>query len=156
MSSKLKIGAACFLALMVVAPLAMAEDVYEAILLPSQVVPPADESAYGTATLIVSDNGLMAAITVNFAGLETAQTAAFLMDAPEGMNGPELLGLPLGTPVAGMIDMTPAMTAALIADELAIQINCLDHPNGVLRGNFSFITVATEEATWSSVKALFE
>jgi hypothetical protein len=139
-----------------VAPLALAEQVYEAVLRPSLVVPPADESAYGMATLIVSDNGLRAGLTVNFAGLETAQTAAFLMAAPEGLNGPELFALPLGTPFATMIDMTPALTAALTANQLAIQINCVDHPNGVLRGNFSFTIVATEEMTWSSVKALFE
>ena len=79
-------------------------------MLPGLVVPPSDESAYGTATLIVADDGLHAAYTVNFAGLEGTQTAAFLMAAPEGANGPVLVDLPLGTPIAGSIDMTPAIT----------------------------------------------
>ncbi len=78
-----------------------AENIYQAMLLPSLVVPPSGENAYGTATLIVSDDGLHAAYTVNFAGLQGSQTAALLMNAPAGFNGPVLLGLPLGTPVAG-------------------------------------------------------
>ncbi len=52
--------------------------------------------------------------------------------------------------------MTPALSSALGALDLAIQINSTDWPIGVLRGNFVWVTVATEDATWSSVKALFE
>jgi len=157
MNSKVKTVALCFLALLAFAPpAAFAENVYTAVLLPSLVVPPSGENAYGTATLIVADDGALAALTVNFAGLEGAQTAAMLMDAPEGANGPVLLDLPLGTPVAIMVDMTPGITAALADGDLAIQINNLDWPDGVLRGNFAWVTVATEEATWSAVKALFE
>lgn len=157
MSSKVKTGALCFLVLVALAPTAVfAEDVYQATLLPSLVVPPSGENAYGSATLIVSSDGMHAAYTVNFAGLEGAQTAAFLMGAPEGANGPVLFSLPLGTPVSGMLDMTPALTAALADGGLAIQVNSVDWPNGVLRGNFAWVTVATDAATWSSMKALFE
>jgi hypothetical protein len=157
MSSKVKTVALCFLVLVAMAPTTVfAENVYQTTLLPSMVVPPSGENAYGTSTLIVADDGLHAALTVNFAGLEAAQTAAMLMNAPEGVNGPMLLTLPLGTPIAVMIDMTPTLTAALTAGDLALQISSADWPAGVLRGNFAWVTVATEEATWSSVKALFE
>jgi hypothetical protein len=157
MNSKVKTGALCFLILMALAPAAVyAENIYQAVMLPSLVVPACGENAYGTAVLIISDDGSRGAYTVNFGGLEGAQTAAMLMNAPEGTNGPMLLELPIGTPVAGTIDMTPALTAALIAGDLAIQINSTDWTAGVLRGNFVWVAVATEEATWSSVKALFE
>ncbi len=157
MSSKGKITSLFFVVLLALAPAAVfAETIYQAILLPSAVVPPSGEDAYGTATLIVANDGLQAAYTVNFAGLEAEQTGAFLMNAPVGVNGPMLLDLPLGTPVAGVIDMTASLAAALADGDLAIQINSVDFPSGVLRGNFAWVTVATEEATWSSVKALFE
>jgi hypothetical protein len=157
MSLKGKTSALCLLVLIAVAPAAVfAETIYQAVMLPSLVVPPSGENAYGSATLIVAEDGLHAAYTMNFAGLEGVQTAAKLMNAPEGANGPVLLDLPLGTPVAGTIAMTPALTAALAAGDLAIQIDSADYPSGVLRGNFVWVTVSSEEATWSSVKALFE
>lgn len=157
MSSKVKNASLFCVVLLALAPAAVyAETIYQAVLLPSSVVPPSGENAYGTATLIVANDGLQAAYTVNFAGLEGAQTGAFLMNAPVGANGPVLLDLPLGTPVAGMIDMTQDLAEALADGDLAIQINSEDYPGGVLRGNFAWVTVASEEATWSSVKALFE
>jgi hypothetical protein len=157
MSLKINTGVLCLLVLIAVAPVTVfAETIYQAVMLPSLVVPPSAENAYGSATLIVADDGLHAAYTMNFAGLEGAQTAAMLMNAPEGANGPVLLDLPLGTPIAGSIEMNPALTAALQAGDLAIQINSADYPSGVLRGNFAWVTVSSEEATWSSVKALFE
>jgi hypothetical protein len=157
MSLKLKTVVSTLLVLVALAPTALlAETIYSAVLLPGLVVPPSTESAYGTATLIVADDGLHAAYTVNFAGLEGAQTAAFLMAAPEGTNGATLLDLPLGTPIAGIIAMTPALASALADSSLALQINSTDWPTGVLRGNFHWVTVAAEETTWSAVKALFE
>lgn len=135
---------------------AWAANIYTAVLLPGAVVPPSSESAYGSATFIVAENGVQVGYTLNFAGLEGAQTAAFLMNAAEGVNGPTLMNLPLGTPIAGTFDLTPEMAAALTDGHLAIQINSADWPDGVLRGNFAWVTVPTEAQTWSAVKALFE
>jgi len=158
MNSKVKTSALCFLVLLALAPAAVyAGSVYQAEMLPSLVVPACNQQGvYGTATLIVSDDGLVGAYTVNFGGLESAQTAASLMAAAVGTNGPVLLSLPLGTPIAGIMNLTAPLNAALRDGNLAIQINSVDSPGGVLRGNFAFVVVATEEATWSSVKALFE
>lgn len=157
MNIKAKAVVQTLLILAAFAPAAsFADTIYSAILLPGQVVPPSDESAYGTATLIVAADGLHAAYTVNFAGLEGTQTAAFLMAAPEGSNGPVLVDLPLGTPIAGSINVTPAIANALADSSLAIQINSTDWPTGVLRGNFHWVTVPTEGSTWSSVKVLFD
>lgn len=142
--------------LMVCASVAPAATIYQAVMLPGSVVPPSSESAYGTATLIIGDDGVQAAYTVNFAGLEGAQTSAFLMAAAEGANGPTLLNLPLGSPIAGTFDLTSEMATALADGHLAIQINSADWPDGVLRGNFAWVTVPTEAQTWSAVKALFE
>jgi hypothetical protein len=159
MNSNVRTNVLCFLALMALAPAAVyaAGSFYQTEMLPSLVVPACNqEGVYGTATLIVYDDSSQGAYTLNFGGLVGAQTGANLMAAAVGANGPVLLSLPLGTPIAGLITVTSELRTALTAGNLAVQINSDDCPGGVLRGNFAFVQVATDATTWSSVKALFE
>ena len=106
-------------------------------------------------TLIVSDDGMTFDLTVNFAGLDTPQTAAKLLQATPEDPGTELLILPLGTPLALTLDSTADLAEALESEALAIQIYGEAWPTGALRGNFDFVTVGVDETTWSQVKELF-
>ena len=134
---------------------ALAATIYEAELTPEQVVPSSGVDAYGQATLIVSDDATTVYLTVNFAGLDTPQTAAKLLVGPTDQPGDELEPLPLGMSLALTLDYTVEMAVALEADELAIQIYSEAWPDGALRGNFDFVTVGVDETTWSQVKELF-
>lgn len=135
---------------------AQADIIFQATMLPASVVPPSSADAYGMATIIVTDSWSDATYTVNFAGLESAQTSAVLMHAAVGANGPTLVELPLGAPLAGHLTVTAELHDALEAGDLAIQISEVNFPDGSIRGNFSFVTVPTEDTSWSQVKALFQ
>lgn len=130
--------------------------VYEAELMPELVQPSSGASAYGQATLIVNDAGTLADLTVNFAGLESAQTSAVLLRAGAAETGTVIATLPLGTPLAMTFDYEGDLVAALDADELAIQIASEDWPDGAIRGNFTFVIVGVDATTWSQVKTLFD
>jgi hypothetical protein len=135
---------------------AAAATIFEAELMPEYVVPPASVDAYGQATLIVSDDQSTAHLTVNFAGLDTPQTAASLLRAATGEPGVELEALPLGSPLALVIDADDELADALDVQQLAIRIASEAWPDGAIRGNFVFVTVSVDETTWSRVKKLFQ
>jgi len=135
---------------------ALSATIYEAELTPENVVPDSGVDAYGQATLIVSDDETSFFLTVNFAGLDTPQTAARLLQATNENPGNELLPLPLGTPLALTLEYTVSIADALVAEELAIQIYSEAWPGGALRGNFDFVTVGVTETTWSRVKTYFD
>jgi hypothetical protein len=130
--------------------------VYEAELMPDLVHPESGATAYGQATLIVNDAGTLADLTVNFAGLESAQTSAVLLRAGAGAAGTVIATLPLGTPLAMTMDYEGDLVTAIDADELAIQISSEDWPDGAIRGNFTFVIVGVDATTWSQVKTLFD
>ena len=134
---------------------AMAAVVYEAELLVDNVIGGCDCGAYGQATLIVNDEATMASLTLNFAGLQSAQTGAALLVGAEDAVGTMLLELAVGSPLATTIDYTPELDAALANDELIIQVYSENCPDGATRGSFVFVTVGVEAHTWSNVKAMF-
>ncbi|MDD5718519.1 MAG: CHRD domain-containing protein [Candidatus Krumholzibacteria bacterium] len=135
---------------------AVAAIAYDAELVPELVIPNSGASAYGQSTLIVDDTATTFALTVNFAGLDTPQTEAKLLWAAADSPGVELLTLPVGTPLALSLPYTADIAEALENGELAIQIYSQDWPAGAIRGNFRFVTVGVDAATWSRVKALFQ
>jgi len=134
---------------------AMAAVVYEAELLVDNVIGGCDCGAYGQATLIVNDEATEASLTLNFAGLQSAQTGSCLLVGAEGEAGTLLMDLELGSPLAMTIAYTPELDAALQADELIIQVYSENCPEGATRGNFVFVTVGVEDHAWSNVKAMF-
>lgn len=134
---------------------AMAAVVYDATLLVENVVGGCDCGAYGQATLIVNDEATEAALTLNFAGLQSPQTGAALLVGADGEVGTMLMDLDLGTAIAMTIAYTPELDAALQADELIIQVYSEGCPDGATRGNFVFVTVGVQNHAWSNVKAMF-
>ncbi len=128
---------------------------YQAELLPENVRPGSGASAYGQATIIVHDDETLFSLTVNFAGLDAPQTAAALLIGAEDEVGAVVVELPLGSPLAMNLPYTAEIAAAIVDDRLAIQVHSVDWPDGAIRGNFSFVTVGVDQASWTRVKSLF-
>ncbi|MEZ4386019.1 MAG: CHRD domain-containing protein [Candidatus Krumholzibacteriia bacterium] len=130
--------------------------IYEAELTPESVQPASGATAYGQATLILNDDRTEVLLTLNFAGLDTPQTAASLLFATADEVGTVARALPVGTPLAEVFNYTAAIGEALLNDGLAIQVYSEDWPDGAIRGNFQFVTVGTTTSTWSQLKTLFD
>jgi hypothetical protein len=153
--SKSRITSFALLALVAFVAPASAETIFEAELTGSQEVPPTDSTAYGTATIILNDAQTEATYTVAFAGLDYPQTAAhFHLGAP-GENGPPIFTLDLGSPLAGVWPLTVDDVTALLNEEVYVNIHTEGYPGGEIRGDFEFVTVATEPTTWSQLKSLY-
>ncbi len=142
-------------ALTLVAAPAAAETIFEATLTADQLVPPSESTAYGTATIILSDDETEAEYTVNFAGLDSPQVAAHFHNAPAGQNGGVVFTLDLGSPLADTWMLTEADVEALLGEAIYVNIHTELYPAGAIRGDFVQTAVATESATWSEVKALY-
>ena len=134
---------------------AAAETIFEATLDSGQLVPPGDSTAYGAAVIVLNDAQTEAYYTVAFAGLDFPQTAAHFHHAPPGENGPPILTLELGSPLAGVWMLTPEDADALLAHEVYVNIHTEGYPSGEIRGNFDQSTVAAETTTWSQLKSLY-
>lgn len=139
-------------ALVLGAGVANAAKIYEAELLPMVD----GISAYGQATLIVDDSASHVLLTVNFAGLDSDQTGAELLFAPEDEEPSLALTLDTGSPLALTFPYSNEIGAALETDTLMLQISSENHPDGVLSGTFAFVTVGNEETSWTQVKNLFD
>jgi len=149
-------GSLLFLAALAIAVApAAAETIFEATLTADQLVPPSESTAYGTATIILSDDETEATYTVSFAGLDSPQTAAHFHNAPAGQNGDAVFTLELGSPLAGVWPLTADDVAALLGEAIYVNIHTELYPAGAIRGDFVETAVATESATWSEVKALY-
>lgn len=146
----------CFVLTLLVSP-ALAEYVFEATMTGDQVVPASDSTGYGMATLIMNDAMTEIAYTVNFAGLDAAQTAAGFFSGTPDMVGTEVMTLPVGSPLSGMWMVTPEIADALMNDGLYISIfsDSAMFPDGELRGNFSMVIVSDEAASLDQIKALY-
>jgi len=122
-------------------------------------VPAVATGASGFATLTLDTaNGTLAAIPfhMEFTGLSSAETGAHIHQAPAGANGGVIVPLPLGSPVDTTIGLTLAQYAALAGEGLYVNVHTANFPGGEIRGQFVITsTVATDDASWGSVKALF-
>ena len=135
---------------------AVAEILFEATLTGSNEVPPNPSGAYGVASLIVNDAVTEGFYTVNFAGLEGgAQTGAHFHRAPAGANGPVVLPLALGSPLAGFWELTPEDAEALLLGSIYVNIHTQVYPGGEIRGQLIETAVANENSTWSEIKGLY-
>lgn len=134
---------------------ALAAVFYSAELLPELVQPHSGASAYGQATIIMFEDSSQMHLTLNFAGLDSPQVASRLLVAAPDQPGISILDLPLGSPLAVTLDVTPDIADALANLELAIQIHSELWPDGAVRGNFQFVTVGVDVTSWTRVKSLF-
>ena len=125
----------------------------------SNEVPPVVTGASGIATITIdTEGGDINAIPLHleFTGLSSAQTAVHIHQAPAGSNGAAVITLPLGTPVDTTIALDLALYASLAGGNLYVNVHTANFPAGEIRGNFQVTsTVANDNPTWGSMKALF-
>ncbi len=134
---------------------AVADLAFETTITGDQAVPANISGAYGTATIILNDEGTDAAFTVIFAGLEAPQTAAHFRNAEPGETGPIVFDLGVGSPLAGVWNLTAQQATELVAGRIYVNIQTELFPVGEIRGNFHLTQVAAEPATWGGIKLLY-
>lgn len=130
-----------------------------AVLNGANEVPAVATGATGMAVITLdTENGTLAAIPLHleFTGLSSAQTAVHIHQAGVGVNGPAVIVLPMGTPVDTTVAMDLSIYAALAGGNLYVNVHTANFPAGEIRGNFQVTsTVANDNPTWGSMKALF-
>jgi len=140
---------------MLALPAAQAEILFSAELLGSAEVPPNASPGTGTALLTLNDAQTEVAYHIEFSGLLGTETAAHFHNAPPGVAGGVVFGLPLGSPKDGVWAVGPAEVAMLLAEEIYVNVHSTMFPGGELRGDMQRLTTAVEASTLSTVKALY-
>jgi uncharacterized repeat protein (TIGR01451 family) len=103
----------------------------------SQVVPPANSTATGKATLMLSPDENSARVALNFTGLLGSETTAKIHGpAAAGANAPVLFELPSGQVSDFAISLTAAQVQNLKAGQFYIDVDSSGFPNGEIRGQF--------------------
>ena len=110
---------------------------FTATLTGAQETPPNSSTATGTATLLLSPDEKTARVSLNFAGLSTAQNGAHIHGpAAAGVSAPILFPLPSGN----LSDVVIALTSTDVQDLknglLYINVHSNSFPNGEIRGQF--------------------
>jgi uncharacterized repeat protein (TIGR01451 family) len=124
---------------------------FQATLTGGQEVPANNSTATGTASILLdSTDGTQARLSLNFAGLPTAEIAAHIHGpAPPGTTAAVAVGLPLGQLSDYQITLTAAQVQQLKAGLLYINVHSTNFPNGEIRGQF-LAQPAAEIRTWTT------
>ena len=125
---------------------ASAQTSFEALLDPSQEVPPHNTPAYGSADFTLSGTTLsINAGTGIYNDLLAGATRVSLNDAAPGMNGPTIFTFTLDTPgqTSGTYEGSGTMTAGQITDlnngNVYINISDSVYPSGEIRGQLEAV-----------------
>ena len=156
MKTLITIAAVAALAFAAAGPVRADIETYNAVLTGDQEVPPVVTDAGGAATIVVDTETLEASWTLEFANLSSAQTGAHFHNAPVGVNGGVVFGLPLGSPVAGVWAMTAAQYTMLADGNIYVNVHTENHPGGEIRGQMGLADVVPDdESSFGAVKALY-
>ncbi|MBD3368662.1 MAG: CHRD domain-containing protein [Candidatus Eisenbacteria bacterium] len=138
---------------------ARAETLLQATLDGSQVAPPSDSDATGTATLILNDAQTQVEYVVMYAGLEGEETDAHFHQGGPGEDGPILHHLPLGSPKFGTWDVDAHEVGYLLNGMVYVNIHTTTHVSGEIRGDITEstagLTLGAVDTSWGRIKALF-
>ncbi|MGD9547240.1 MAG: CHRD domain-containing protein [Candidatus Krumholzibacteriia bacterium] len=131
-------------------------ETYTATLSGAQEVPPVATPATGTASIVVDTDLLEGYWNLSFSGLTGSQTGAHFHNAPSGINGGVVLGLPLGSPVNGVWAMTAVQYGELAAGNIYANVHSTTFPGGEIRGQLTLDSVVEAESeSFGAVKSLF-
>ena len=101
----------------------------------TQEVPPTNSNAKGGGSVTLNDAETMIEVSLTFAGLGSAQTAAHIHGpALAGRNGPIIFTLPLGNFTNQTFNVTPAQVAQLKSGMWYFNVHSANFPNGEIRG----------------------
>jgi hypothetical protein len=110
----------------------------------AQETPPNNSTATGTATILLSPDETTARVSLNFAGLTSAQTDAHIHGpAAPGVVGPILFPLPSGNVSDFQISLTPTDVANLKSGQLYVNVHTVNFLNGEIRGQFGASSLAS-------------
>ncbi len=110
-------------------------ELYLAKVTGAQVVPPNGSPATGLVVLRQSFSGTGAKVSLSFAGLGSAETAAHIHGpAAANANGPSIFDLPNGQFANFPITLTTAQANALGGGQLYVDVHTTNFPNGEIRG----------------------
>ena len=148
------------LALLLVPSASLAAQGFSANLSGLQEVPVNASTATGNAAVVLNDAGNQLTYTVNYSGLLGTLTASHIHKAPIGVNGGVLFGFapPIGTQsgsFGGVIAVTPANVADLIAGLYYVNIHSNLWPGGEIRGQLAGDVTPSARGTWGRLKALY-
>jgi len=113
-------------------------------------------AASGYATLILNSAETEVDYFIEYGGLEGNEIGGHFHNALPGQYGPRLQLLMGGSPKSGIWEVGPFEVGELNAGRVYINIHTDIYPSGEIRGNIEFASVATEAASWGSVKALYK
>ncbi len=107
---------------------------FEASLDGLQETPPnaSPGTGFGTFTLDTSTGDLT--YNISFTGLLGPETAAHIHKAAVGVPGPVVFPLPLGSPIAGVLNLTAAQQSDLIAGLYYVNVHSTVFSGGEIRG----------------------
>jgi hypothetical protein len=120
-----------------------------------QEVPPNASPAFGSATVLVDDVAHTATVDLSFSGLLGAQTAAHIHGpAAPGVNGPVLIGFPIGSFVGMVFPTTPTIESHMFSGLTYINVHSTVFPGGEIRGQLQ-APVSVDGSSWGGIKNLY-
>jgi hypothetical protein len=148
------------LALLLVPSSAYSASGFSATLSGAAEVPPNASTGSGTAVVVLNDAQTSMTYAVNFSGLVAGLTASHIHKAPIGVNGSVIFGFapPIGATsgsFGGVIAVTPANVADLLAGLYYVNIHSTTYPGGELRGQLAGDVTPSQRGTWGRLKALY-
>jgi hypothetical protein len=104
----------------------------------ASVVPPTTSAASGSAFFTYDTLSGALSFALSVFGLQGTETAAHIHGpAGPGANGPIVFTLPLGSPVSGMLMLTPSQGAELLAGLWYVDVHTTAFPDGEVRGQIT-------------------
>jgi hypothetical protein len=148
------------LALLLVPSRAYSAQGFSATLSGAAEVPANASPGSGTAVVVLNNLQTSMSYTVNYTGLVAGVTASHIHKAAIGVNGSVIFPFtpPLGTTsgsFSGVIAVTPANVADLLAGLYYVNIHTGTYPGGELRGQLAGDATPSQRGTWGRIKALY-
>ena len=109
----------------------------QAVLDGLQEVPPVATLGSGTGMFTLDTGTGDFNYNISFAGLLAPETASHIHKAQAGVNGGVVFSLPLGSPKVGLIVLSPAQQADLLAGLYYVNVHSSFRPGGEIRGQIS-------------------
>ncbi len=137
-----------------------AQTYFQAVINSGQEVPPNPGTATGLGCFVLNANNTLDYL-ISYVGLIGVEISSHIHGpAPVGINAGVQFPLPLGTPKIGTVGPLTALQVADLSDGLYyVNIHSTLYPGGEIRGQIltagTPCTVATEQSTWGTIKALY-
>ena len=155
MRNRYRIAALLLTLLLLVPAAALAMDGYRASLSGANEVPANPSPATGTG-IFLFDGVSKLYYHIEFSGLVAPQTASHIHKAAVGVNGPIIINIGVGSPLDGILNLTPANVTDLLGGVYYYNVHSTTYPGGEIRGQLVLDPTSTRSTTWGRIKALYK